>query len=76
MSEKMTTFVSDFAAQQGLSTEQASATFLESVAGTSLIKRFATTEEVASLCVYLASEQAAIAGAALRVDGGVPNTVF
>jgi hypothetical protein len=32
--------------------------------------------EVASLCVYLASEQAANAGAALRVDGGVPDTVF
>ena len=39
---------------------------------TSLLQRFTTTEEVASMVVYICSEQASGAtGAALRVDGGV-----
>jgi NAD(P)-dependent dehydrogenase (short-subunit alcohol dehydrogenase family) len=39
---------------------------------TSLIQRFATTDEVANMIVYVCSEQAsATCGAALRVDGGV-----
>ena len=39
---------------------------------TSLTQRFATTEEVANMIVYVCSEQAcATSGAALRVDGGV-----
>jgi NAD(P)-dependent dehydrogenase (short-subunit alcohol dehydrogenase family) len=41
-----------------------------------LIKRLATVEEVANLCVYLASEQAsATTGAAMRVDGGVVRSI-
>lgn len=39
---------------------------------TTLIQRFATTDEVANMIVYLCSEQSsATTGAALRVDGGV-----
>ena len=39
---------------------------------TSLIKRLATVDEVASMVVYVCSPQAsATTGAALRVDGGV-----
>jgi NAD(P)-dependent dehydrogenase (short-subunit alcohol dehydrogenase family) len=46
--------------------------FLDAMRPTSLIKRFATTEEVANMVVYVCSEQAsATSGAALRVDGGV-----
>ena len=46
--------------------------FFQNVRPTSLIKRFATSEEVANLEVYLASkEAAATTGAALRVDGGI-----
>jgi NAD(P)-dependent dehydrogenase (short-subunit alcohol dehydrogenase family) len=42
----------------------------------SLIKRWARPEEVASLVVYLASEQAsATTGAAMRVDGGLIRAV-
>ena len=49
--------------------------FFEKVRPTSLIKRFATTEEVAALVAYVASPLAsATTGAALRVDGGVVKT--
>jgi NAD(P)-dependent dehydrogenase (short-subunit alcohol dehydrogenase family) len=51
--------------------------FFEKVRPTSLIKRFATPEEVASLVIYVASPLAsAITGAALRVDGGVVKSAF
>ncbi|WP_371824803.1 SDR family oxidoreductase [Marinobacter sp. MDS2] len=42
----------------------------------SLIKRFADPEEVASLCVYAASPQAsATTGSALRVEGGIVESI-
>ena len=51
--------------------------FFKSVRPTSLIKRFATTEEVANLVVYLASPlSSATNGSALRVDGGVVRACF
>jgi len=51
--------------------------FFEKVRPTSLIKRFATPEEVASLVAYIASPRAAATtGAALRVDGGVIKSAF
>jgi NAD(P)-dependent dehydrogenase (short-subunit alcohol dehydrogenase family) len=51
--------------------------FFEKIRPTSLIKRFATPEEVASLVTYIASPLAsATTGAALRVDGGVVKSAF
>ncbi len=51
--------------------------FFDKVRPTSLIKRFATTEEVASLVAYVASPLAsATTGAALRVDGGVVKSAI
>lgn len=51
--------------------------FFTSVRPTSLLKRFATTEEVASLVAYLCSPLAsATNGAAVRVDGGVVKACF
>ena len=51
--------------------------FFEKVRPTSLIKRFASPQEVASLVAYIASPLAsATTGAALRVDGGVIKNVF
>jgi NAD(P)-dependent dehydrogenase (short-subunit alcohol dehydrogenase family) len=51
--------------------------FFKSQRPTSIIKRFAHTEEVASLVAYVASPLAsATTGAALRVDGGVVKSAF
>ncbi len=61
----------------GQSFEQFEKEFFEKVRPTSLIKRFATPEEVASLVTYLASPlSSATTGAALRVDGGVLKGAF
>src|SRR5437660_297046 len=51
--------------------------FFKSVRPTSLLKRFARTEEVANLVTYVCSPlSAATNGAALRVDGGVAQACF
>jgi NAD(P)-dependent dehydrogenase (short-subunit alcohol dehydrogenase family) len=61
---------------QGITREEAEQQFLKTMRPTSLINRFATTEEVANLVVYVCSEQAsATTGASLRVDGGVVRTI-
>jgi NAD(P)-dependent dehydrogenase (short-subunit alcohol dehydrogenase family) len=60
----------------GAAIEEAAAAFVMKNRPGSLIRRAATVEEVASLVVYAASPQAsATTGAALRVDGGVVDTI-
>lgn len=52
-------------------------TFFETARPSSLLKRFATTEEVANMVAYVCSPRAsATNGAALRVDGGVLRACF
>jgi NAD(P)-dependent dehydrogenase (short-subunit alcohol dehydrogenase family) len=61
---------------QGITQEAAEQQFLKTMRPTTLINRFATTEEVANMVVYVCSEQAsATTGAALRVDGVVVRFV-
>jgi NAD(P)-dependent dehydrogenase (short-subunit alcohol dehydrogenase family) len=61
----------------GKSFEEFEKEFFTSVRPTSLLKRFATTEEVANLVAYVCSPLAAATnGAALRVDGGVVRACF
>ena len=70
-------FVDSMARANDKSFEQVEAEFFEHVRPTSLIKRFATPQEVASLVAYVASPVAsATTGAALRVDGGVVKSAF
>ncbi|RDS86195.1 SDR family NAD(P)-dependent oxidoreductase [Dyella psychrodurans] len=75
-SEGVGDFFAKIATEQGVSQEQVERDFIASHRPSSLIKRLATTDEVANLCVYLASEQAsATTGAAVRVDGGVVRSI-
>lgn len=65
-------FVDALAKKEGKSFAEFEKDFFEKVRPTSLIKRFATPEEVAAMVAYVASPLAsATTGAALRVDGGV-----
>jgi NAD(P)-dependent dehydrogenase (short-subunit alcohol dehydrogenase family) len=76
-SRGVTEFVEALSRSSGQSFEAFEAEFFEKVRPTSLIKRFAAPEEVASLVTYLASPLAsATTGAALRVDGGVIKSAF
>jgi NAD(P)-dependent dehydrogenase (short-subunit alcohol dehydrogenase family) len=70
-------FVQTLASESGQSFDEFEKAFFEKVRPTSLIKRFATPEEVASMVVYLCSPLAsATTGAALRVDGGTVKSAF
>ena len=70
-------FVDTLAKASGMSFAAFEKEFFEKVRPTSLIKRFAEPEEVASLVAYVASPLAsATTGAALRVDGGVIRSAF
>jgi NAD(P)-dependent dehydrogenase (short-subunit alcohol dehydrogenase family) len=65
-------FVDALAKADGKTFEEFEKEFFEKVRPTSLIKRFASPQEVASLVTYIASPlSSATTGAALRVDGGV-----
>ena len=75
-SEGVATFVADLAKQRGLDRSQVEAEFFQTARPSSLIKRFATVEEVAHMIVYVCSALAsATNGAALRVDGGVVRSI-
>lgn len=70
-------FVESLAKSTGQSFDEFETAFFENIRPTSLIKRFATPEEVASMVAYVASPLAsATTGAALRADGGVVKSAF
>jgi NAD(P)-dependent dehydrogenase (short-subunit alcohol dehydrogenase family) len=75
-SEGVTEFVDRFARQANQSAAEFEKQFFEKVRPSSLLKRFASTEEVANLVVYVASAaSSATNGAALRADGGVVRAI-
>jgi ABC transporter substrate binding protein/Enoyl-(Acyl carrier protein) reductase len=62
--------------KNGQTIEQAAVAWVKANRPSSIIQRAATTEEVAKMVVYAVSPQAsATTGAALRVDGGVVDTI-
>lgn len=65
------------AKEHDVSIEEAPSIFIQEKRPSSIIQRFATTEEVANMVVYIASSlSSATTGAALRVDGGVVDASF
>jgi NAD(P)-dependent dehydrogenase (short-subunit alcohol dehydrogenase family) len=70
-------FVAEMAAAAGKTAAQVENEFFQTARPTSLLKRFATPEEVAALVAYIASPlSSATNGAALRVDGGVIKSAY
>ena len=70
------TMMADLAKERGVAVNEMEALFLQENRPSTLLKRFATPEEVANLCVYAASPQAsATTGAALRVEGGIVESI-
>ena len=70
-------FVEALAKAENKSFSEFETEFFEKVRPTSLMKRFATPDEIASMVAYVASPLAsATTGAALRVDGGVIKSAF
>ncbi|MBV9488224.1 MAG: SDR family oxidoreductase [Verrucomicrobia bacterium] len=76
-SEGVTEFVRGLAARAGKSAAEVEGEFFQTMRPTNLLKRFASTEEVANMVVYLASAAAsATNGAAVRVDGGTVRFIL
>jgi NAD(P)-dependent dehydrogenase (short-subunit alcohol dehydrogenase family) len=76
-SEGVEGFVERLAAGQGTNKEAVEKEFFRSMRPSSLLKRFATPEEVADMVTYLSSPlSSATNGAAIRVDGGVVRSIL
>ena len=76
-SEGVGEFFAKIAREQGKSEEEVERDFITTHRPTSLVRRLASVEEVASMVVYVCSPQAsATTGAALRVDGGVVRSII
>jgi len=76
LTEGVSAFVESLAKDRGISVKEMEVEMIKSLRPSSLIKRWATPEEVANPVVYLCSEAAsATTGAAVRVDGGVVRSI-
>ncbi|GFO81913.1 MAG: oxidoreductase [Methyloceanibacter sp.] len=75
-SDGVVDFVEKLASEQKADKETFERDFVKTMRPSSLIGRFAETEEVANLVVFLCGEgSSAITGASLRVDGGVVRSI-
>ncbi|WP_020179624.1 SDR family oxidoreductase [Methylopila sp. M107] len=76
LSEGVAEMLKDEVAKSGKPLEEVAADFVKAHRSSSIIQRAATVEEVANIVVYACSKEAsATTGAALRVDGGVVDTI-
>jgi NAD(P)-dependent dehydrogenase (short-subunit alcohol dehydrogenase family) len=76
MTDGVREMLKETAQKENKSIEQAMDEFVTSTRGTTIIRRAATPDEVANMVVYICSPQAsATTGAALRVDGGIVDTI-
>jgi NAD(P)-dependent dehydrogenase (short-subunit alcohol dehydrogenase family) len=76
LSEGVAELLADEVARRGVSLEEVVTDFIRAARPSSILRRPATVEEVANMVVYVCSAQAsATTGAALRVDGGVVDSL-
>lgn len=76
LSEGVEAMLAATAEEQGVTVETAATTFVKTHRPSSIIERAASVDEVANMVIYVASKlSSATAGAALRVDGGVVDTI-
>jgi len=76
-SRGVTDFIDDLSKQENITFEEMEERFFKHFRPTSLIQRFATTDEVAGMVAYLVSPLAsATNGAAIRVEGGLIRSAF
>jgi NAD(P)-dependent dehydrogenase (short-subunit alcohol dehydrogenase family) len=77
LTEGVASMLQPEADRSGKPMEEVGAEFVRSQRATSLIRRLASPEEVASMIVYACSREAsATTGAALRVEGGVVESII
>jgi NAD(P)-dependent dehydrogenase (short-subunit alcohol dehydrogenase family) len=76
-SEGVHNYVVELSKARGVETTTIEKEFFQTTRPSSLLRRFATPEEIAAMVVYLCSPLAvATNGAALRVDGGVVRSIL
>jgi len=76
MSDGVAEMLKPMAEKKGLSIEEAGNQFVKAQRPSSIIQRIANTQEVANMVVYACSPQAsATTGAALRVEGGIVDSI-
>ena len=76
LSDGIREMLREAAEKDGKSVEQTLDDFVLATRGSSILRRATSTEEVANMVVYACSKQAsATTGAALRVDGGVVDSL-
>jgi len=76
-SEGAEQFLADMARTRGTSLAEIETEFFRNVRPSSLLKRFATVDEVAAMVAFVASPlSSATNGAALRADGGVVRSIL
>lgn len=75
-SEGVNQFVETLASERGVGRDRVEREFFQTARPTSILRRFATPEEVAAVVAFVCSPRAsAINGAALRADGGVVRSI-
>jgi NAD(P)-dependent dehydrogenase (short-subunit alcohol dehydrogenase family) len=75
-SDGVEAFLETMATRSGKPVDEIAAGFIREYRPTSLLQRFARVEEIANMVVYAASKEAsATNGAALRVEGGIVQTI-
>jgi NAD(P)-dependent dehydrogenase (short-subunit alcohol dehydrogenase family) len=76
MSEGVAEMLKPMAEEKGISMQEAGDKFVKAKRPSSIIQRIASTEEVANMVVYACAIQAsATTGAALRVEGGIVDSI-